>query len=109
MRASWRCLIGVWWLVAAGCGGGGHAEQIDLGAPIESIGVRRTERLTDGRRALPGAPWSSKPAAIFRDERAFALFDIGETVSIEAAYLQGDNNDRFTLEVSEDGVYVGVV
>ncbi|MGB1142757.1 MAG: ATP cone domain-containing protein, partial [Halioglobus sp.] len=35
--------------------------------------------------------------------RAYVLYDLGEPSAIDAVYLQGDNNDRFVLEVSDDG------
>jgi hypothetical protein len=97
--------LGLAWLLlfSSGCGWGSAEEQITLGAPIESAGVQRVERLTNGQRALDGARWNSRSAAFFQDERAFALFDLGEVTPIDAAYVQGDNNDRFVLEVSVDG------
>lgn len=90
-------------LLAAGCTGGPPPEQLDLGSPIDSSGVARAERLTDGRRAVRGAAWDSKNAALFRGDSAYVLFDLGETTAVDAAYVQGDNNDRFRIEVSEDG------
>ncbi len=97
--------LGLVWLLllSGGCGWGSAEEQIRLGAPIESVGVTGVERLTNGRRALEGAPWNSRSAASFADDRAFALFDLGEVTPIDAAYVQGDNNDRVVIEVSVDG------
>ena len=90
-------------LLVGSCAGGPPEEQVALGPPIESVGVTRAERLTDGRRALRGAAWDSQSAAVFRGDRAYVVFDIGESVPIEAVYVQGDNNDRFLIEVSDDG------
>ncbi|UCH30698.1 MAG: hypothetical protein JSV06_06655, partial [Myxococcales bacterium] len=90
-------------LLSAGCHGAAAAERIELGAPAEVVGVRRAERLTDDRRALNGAEWNSRQAALLDGHRAYVLFDLGEVTPIEAAYIQGDNNDQFVLEVSDDG------
>jgi len=97
--------LGFAWLLllSAGCGWGGAEGRITLADPIDSAGVRRVERLTDGRRAMGGAPWRSRSAAFFDDAEAFVLFDLGAETPIDAAYLQGDNNDRFVIEGSLDG------
>jgi hypothetical protein len=90
-------------LLLAACGWGSAEEQITLGDPIESTGVRRAEQLNDGRRAMDSAPWRSRSAAIFEGDQAYVLFDLGAVTPIEAAYAQGDNNDRFVIEGSLDG------
>jgi hypothetical protein len=90
-------------VVAAGCARATPKEQIPIDAPAESQYVDAVDRLTDGQRALEGTPWNSEAAAFFRGARAYATFDLGKVTAIEAAYLQGDNNDQFILEASEDG------
>lgn len=77
-------------------------EAISLGAP-NATGVSNPERLTDGMRAFDGAPWDSTSTARFRGRRARVDYDLGASTQIGAAYLQGDNNDTFILEASEDG------
>ena len=96
--------LGFMWLllVAMGCGWGDPREQIVLGDPIESAGVRGLGALADGRRAMTGAPWNASSAAVFEDD-AFVVFDLGEVTAIDAVYVQGDNNDRFIIETSVDG------
>lgn len=96
-------IVGVWLVAMTACTGSGSADRITLGAPTQSQGISRAERLTDGKRAFEGNEWSSETAAIFRGPNAFAMFDLGEVTPIEAAYIQGDNNDRFVLEASMDG------
>ena len=98
-------IAGLLWVAAAGCARGAPEEQIRLDAPAESQYIDNVERLTDGERALEGTPWTSEAAASFRQGRAYALFDLGEVTPIEAAYLQGDNNDQFIIEISEDGAH----
>ncbi|HSS38616.1 MAG TPA: glycosyltransferase family 87 protein, partial [Polyangia bacterium] len=46
--------------------------------------------------------WNSTVAATFTSDRAFAEYDLGSSVPINAAYLQGDNNDEYVVSVSED-------
>ena len=96
--------IAGWLLVAvAGCAGAAPQEQIRLDHPTESRHVSNVDRLTDGQRAVDGSPWNSTAASFFQGNRAYAMFDLGKVTAIEAAYIQGDNNDRFILETSEDG------
>jgi hypothetical protein len=90
-------------LLTAGCVGEPPAEKLDLGTPIESSGVAHTERLSDARRAIEGAAWNSSSAALFRGNGAYVVFDLGASTPVEAVYVQGDNNDRFRIEVSDDG------
>ncbi len=88
----------------AACAGSPAEGPIALGPPSDSAGVKRAERITDGRRALEGAPWNADSAAFFSGADAFLVYDLGDITAIEAAFLQGDNNDEFILEVSDDGV-----
>ncbi len=95
--------MGLLWVTMTACGGSIGDTRIELGAPVESSGILRIERLTDGKRAFEGNRWDSKAAAVLRSREAFAIFDLGDVTPIEAAYVQGDNNDRFILEGSIDG------
>lgn len=91
-------------LVGVGCSSehvGDGALRLDTVS--DTAGIQHVERLTDHQRALEGAPWNSETAAFFKSNRAYVTFDLGEVTPIEAAYLQGDNNDRFILEASMDG------
>lgn len=99
-----RCSMLFMLLAAAACAASPDEEAIALGAPSDSAGVKRAERITDGRRAFEGAPWNGDSVAFFSGSRAFVVYDLGDVTPIEAAYLQGDNNDEFILEVSNDGV-----
>ena len=93
-----------WLCVAmAGCAASESAHRIELGAPIQSQGIGHAERLVDGKRAFEGSEWNSTAATVIRSPDGFALFDLGEVTHIDAAYIQGDNNDQFILEVSTDG------
>jgi len=96
-------IAGLLLVAATGCTQAAPREQILLDAPAESQYVDEVGRLTDRQRALEGTPWNSEAAAFFRGAHAYALFDLGKVTPIEAAYLQGDNNDQFVLEASENG------
>ncbi len=90
-------------VITAGCSPDVAGRALRMTPTAETSRVERVERLTDGERALDGAPWDSETAAFFRGDQAYVTFDLGEVTPIEAAYLQGDNNDQFILETSEDG------
>ncbi len=96
-------IAGLLLFAAAGCPGTAPPEQIGLDAPAEAQQVVHIDRLTDGQRSFEGSVWNSETAAIFRGSRAYVIFDLGEVTPIDAVYLQGDNNDEFILEISEDG------
>ncbi len=89
-------------VAASGCALLEPEERIVLDAPRETVGIQNVDLLTDGERALEGARWNSAAAAQF-GRGAYAVFDLGEVTRIEAAYIQGDNNDRFVIDVSDDG------
>jgi hypothetical protein len=70
--------------------------------PSSSSGVSNARAITDGAGAFEGDEWNSSVAALFSSERAFVEFDLGRSVPIAAAYLQGDNNDEYVVSISED-------
>ncbi|HEX3902771.1 MAG TPA: hypothetical protein VH853_07960 [Polyangia bacterium] len=70
--------------------------------PSTSSGVSNSRALTDGAGAFEGEEWNTSVAALFSSDRAYAEFDLGASVPITAAYLQGDNNDAYDVSVSED-------
>src|SRR5579863_7054729 len=70
--------------------------------PSSSSGVSNARAITDGVDAFEGDEWNSSVAALFSSEKAYAEYDLGRSVSIGAAYLQGDNNDEYVVSISED-------
>ncbi len=96
-------IAGLLWVAAAGCSQAAPPEQIRLEGPAEAQRVVQVGRLTDGERSFEGSAWNSETAAIFRGSSAYVIFDLGDVTPIDAVYLQGDNNDEFILETSEDG------
>ncbi len=92
--------------MVAACGGAPTASPGDLLfglAPTRVSDVTNAKVLTDGVAAVEGLEWDTTLAAIFESDRAFVDFDLGREVEIHAAYLQGDNNEEYTLSLSEDG------
>ncbi len=71
-------------------------------SPSRSQGVSNVKVLTDGIRAAEGEDWQSTAAAVFESDRAFVEYDLGSSVNIVAGYLQGDNNDEYSIGISED-------
>ncbi|MCA3011028.1 MAG: hypothetical protein INH41_01370 [Myxococcaceae bacterium] len=67
-------------------------------------GVVRSPVVRDGRAEYEGAPWDSQLAAILQPDGVLE-WDLGEVKPIEAALLQGDNNDDFILWGSVDGSF----
>ena len=72
--------------------------------PSKSSGVQREEVLTDGVVSRNGSHWATELTAIFSSTSSFVEYDLGRSHELRAAYLQGDNNDVYVVEVSEDGV-----
>jgi len=66
-------------------------------------GVKNAARVTNGVMAGEGDPWESELTAILADPRSHLIYDLGEMTGLSAVDLQGDNNDQYIIEVSEDG------
>jgi hypothetical protein len=72
-------------------------------APMVHPGVTNAARVTDGVIAAEGDPWDSELAAVLSDGSGHLVYDLGSTTGASAVDLQGDNNDRYVVELSEDG------
>lgn len=72
-------------------------------APVSSKGVIRAEQLTDGRVAVEGDFWLTNITTSFKDEHAYAIFDLGGPQPIRCVFLQGDNNDFYQVDGSVNG------
>ncbi|HEY3494430.1 MAG TPA: glycosyltransferase 87 family protein [Polyangiaceae bacterium] len=90
----------------------GSARADDAGAsanllfgkePIRAGDARRLERLTDGERAREGDSWKSLVTKPFRGRNSDVVYDLGADLPIRAAWLQGDHNDSYELQISGDG------
>jgi hypothetical protein len=93
-------------LVLSGCARRGADVPGDLlqgRAPSRVLDVTAAEKLTDGAIAREGDHWETDLTAVFRSPTATVEWDLGRPVRLRAAYLQGDNNDKFFLSGSLDG------
>ncbi len=78
------------------------ANLLSVARVIKADGVQRVEVITDGQAATDGEVWNSPMAAII-PARGEVVWDLGQQVPIEAALVQGDNNDNYLLWASDDG------
>ena len=72
-------------------------------SPTARPGVTLGKRLTDGVMAGEGDPWQSELTSVLADTKAHAVYDLGATTRVTAVDLQGDNNDDYIVELSDDG------
>ena len=70
--------------------------------PTTGQGIDGPQRMTDGVVANDGEAWDMPGAPTFGPD-AFVEWDLGAPTRIHGAALQGDNNDLYTVSVSEDG------
>jgi ABC-type proline/glycine betaine transport system permease subunit len=107
------CVAWLGWL-AAGLAGGAcvgpppppgpeQANRLAGRTATGSPGVERAAQICDGVLAPVGDFWNTGLTAILPSPQAFVTIDLGEPQAIDAAFLQGDNNDRYVLSGSLDG------
>lgn len=72
-------------------------------APMSQPGVAHASRVTDGVMPGEGEFWESELTAVLADPKSHLVYDLGAVTGITAVDLQGDNNDQYIVEVSEDG------
>ncbi|MDH3202359.1 MAG: discoidin domain-containing protein [Myxococcales bacterium] len=72
-------------------------------SPSASRGVQSSPRLTNGIITAEGDSWQSELTSTFSDPGSHVVYDLGQSVPITAVDLQGDNNDEYIVELSEDG------
>ncbi len=92
--------------LACGFGARAQAEPQNLLAgrkPMNSDGVRRSERLTDGLLSNEGDMWLTDVTSRFSSARAFVEYDLGAPQSLRCVMVQADNNDVYFLSGSLDG------
>ncbi len=71
-------------------------------SPLARPGVTHAERLTDGFVAAEGDPWQSELTSVLADSRSHVIYDLGAITRLTAVDLQGDNNDDYVVELSDD-------
>jgi hypothetical protein len=70
--------------------------------PVARPGVKQTARLTDGIMPGDGDFWDTERTSVLSSENAHVLYDLGAITSVKAIDLQGDNNDEYIVELSDD-------
>lgn len=71
--------------------------------PLSSQGLAQPMRLTDGAAAPNADHWDSQLTTRIEGSEAFAVYDLGKSTAIDSLFLQGDANDDYFVEASEDG------
>jgi hypothetical protein len=71
-------------------------------SPVARPGVTHAERLTDGFIAAEGATWQSELTSVLSATSSHVVYDLGATTRVTAIDLQGDNNDDYVIELSDD-------
>jgi len=72
-------------------------------APSRVVGVEHAARLTDAVADADGSLWNGEQTAILASSESLVEYDLGRSVPVDAAFVQGDNNDLYEVLVSEDG------
>src|SRR5262245_35541075 len=87
---------------ALSCSRGAPGPNLLAGKPpVRAEGVNNPALITDGRQAGEGEDWNAPTAAVLQSEGAHVVFDLGQIAPIDAAFVQGDNNDDYLVAVSE--------
>jgi hypothetical protein len=95
-------------LIGAACGGGvedlpGAKGDLLAGrSPSSGTRAQHVSRMTDGFVSNDGGFWRTDVTS-FMPAGSSVTWDLGEVKPISCAYLQGDNNDTYELEGSDDG------
>jgi hypothetical protein len=71
--------------------------------PHQSDARRRVGALTDGRRGREGDTWKSLATTPLAGRDTYVTYDLGKKTTIAGAWLQGDNNDSYEVQISSDG------
>jgi hypothetical protein len=70
---------------------------------VKTSGVSRKAVLTDGKAPKEGDTWNTSLTAVMSGSGASVVWDLGQVTRIGAVALQGDNNDTYTVSISNDG------
>lgn len=75
-------------------------------AKVFALGTKGKFRvINDGKLAQEGTLWSASAVAlVLKDSQSKVIVDFQSAVSIQALVVQGDNNDQYIMEGSNDGV-----
>jgi hypothetical protein len=96
--------LGLWAATCGGCRAPAVPRNLLATAPPRAVGVANPQRSTDGVLAVEGDGWDTNLTARFTDPNGSLTWDLGASRSLTCLIVQGDNNDRYTLLGSADGV-----
>jgi hypothetical protein len=111
-RSAWARVLALLTLVVLGAcsaactrnaAGESSSNLLAHRAPFRAAGVEHVARLTDARADADGSAWNGTQAAVLASPDSLVEYDLGQSVPIDAAFLQADNNDVYEVLVSEDG------
>lgn len=71
-------------------------------SPSDASGISNQGRITDGVKAKEGDDWQTNVTSVVRPHGQLT-YDLGKTAPIVAAILQGDANDTYMVDSSDDG------
>lgn len=105
-----KAVVAAFWAFAllAGCSenlsgiAGAHGDLLAGKRAARKTGISQTERLTDALIAIDGDNWRSDLTTPFK-ATGEVVWDLGQPEQIGCAFLQGDNNDTYYIDGSEDG------
>lgn len=72
-------------------------------SPTKVENINHPERLVDGVRANNGDNWDTDATSTFAQPTGFVEYDLGSVKRVAAIFVQGDNNDEYIFEGSNDG------
>jgi hypothetical protein len=70
--------------------------------PAQPAGILRAERLTDGVSAIEGEDWQVDLVATILSDGTL-IYDLGHSVPVRSAFLQGDHRGPYLIQGSNDG------
>ncbi len=70
---------------------------------LHSAGVTHPDRASDGVTSEDGDFWRTDATSLFSGSTAALDYDLGKPTPIHFALLQADNDDRYTISISDDG------
>jgi hypothetical protein len=88
----------------AGDGRGDSSNLLAGLRPMAENDVKRADVITDSVVARAGDPWATNLTAVLSSTGAYVKYDLGRSCRLRSAILQGDNNDEYSISVSEDDV-----
>lgn len=105
MRHGWLLLFVLTCVVAAAVPAVvDDAKPLPLQVSVQDGFEGDSAAVTDGILLEPESEWDGSGTLYWRDETLIIQFDLGSIYELSEIVLQVDNNDRYRVMVSEDGL-----